>query len=578
MTITTKEMKRNNIYKTVLGLAMAALTLTACTDEWDDHYDDKSSSVLGGTLWDAIQQDNNLSNFASVVRACGYDKALGSSQVFTVFAPTNDCFSSSEAEALIAAYNSEKGRMDEDEISTVKEFLQNHIALYNHSVSSLSNDSIVLMNGKYAILSSGGIDKSPFLTTNQHYSNGILFTVGNQVTFFPNLFEYMRKDSELDSLYKFFYNERFYRSEFQAYESVPGGIEDGKTVYLDSVFRQQNDLFDYRFLSARLNREDSIYWMVAPTNRVWRELIEEYSNYFNYDNTVENRDSMSYTNPRLAIVKGTVFSRTNNKDVALRDSALSTNAVAGIYRSGQWGNDSLHYYQYNNPLDANGVLTGTRNVECSNGVMMISDDWKIDKKETFFQTIIIEAEGSGAIREVSKTTNTSTNEQEETITPRARRVETDNAFYNKVSKNYFVEFEPTKTTVNHSVTFNIGNVLSNIGYDIYLVTAPALANDSNATAIQRLPTILRCNLSYHDQEGATQTTQLVSSVTTQPDIVDHILLAENFKFPVCTFGMEEENTQVSLNVETRVTSTQQRNNTHTRTMRIDCIILKPHVE
>ena len=571
-------MKRNNIYKTVLGLAMAALTLTACTDEWDDHYDDKSSSVLGGTLWDAIQQDNNLSNFASVVRACGYDKALGSSQVFTVFAPTNDCFSSSEAEALIAAYNSEKGRMDEDEISTVKEFLQNHIALYNHSVSSLSNDSIVLMNGKYAILSSGGIDKSPFLTTNQHYSNGILFTVGNQVTFFPNLFEYMRKDSELDSLYKFFYNERFYRSEFQAYESVPGGIEDGKTVYLDSVFRQQNDLFDYRFLSARLNREDSIYWMVAPTNRVWRELIEEYSNYFNYDNTVENRDSMSYTNPRLAIVKGTVFSRTNNKDVALRDSALSTNAVAGIYRSGQWGNDSLHYYQYNNPLDANGVLTGTRNVECSNGVMMISDDWKIDKKETFFQTIIIEAEGSGAIREVSKTTNTSTNEQEETITPRARRVETDNAFYNKVSKNYFVEFEPTKTTVNHSVTFNIGNVLSNIGYDIYLVTAPALANDSNATAIQRLPTILRCNLSYHDQEGATQTTQLVSSVTTQPDIVDHILLAENFKFPVCTFGMEEENTQVSLNVETRVTSTQQRNNTHTRTMRIDCIILKPHVE
>ena len=66
MTITTKEMKRNNIYKTVLGLAMAALILTACTDEWDDHYDDKSSSVLGGTLWDAIQQDNNLSNFASV--------------------------------------------------------------------------------------------------------------------------------------------------------------------------------------------------------------------------------------------------------------------------------------------------------------------------------------------------------------------------------------------------------------------------------------------------------------------------------------------------------------------------------
>lgn len=557
---------------------MAALTLTACTDEWDDHYDGKSSNVLGGTLWDAIQQDNNLSNFANVVRACGYDKALASSQVFTVFAPTNDCFSSSEAEALIAAYNAEKGRVDDDENTTVKEFLQNHIALYNHSVSSLSNDSIVLMNGKYAILSAGSIDKSPFLTSNRHYSNGILFTVGNQVTFFPNLFEYMRKGNDLDSLYSFFYNSRFYRSEFQPEESVAGGIEDGKTVYLDSVFKQQNDLFDYNFLDAKLNREDSTYWMIAPTNRVWRGLIDEYSNYFNYDNTVEDRDSMVYTNPRLAIVKGTIFSRTNNKDAALRDSAMSTSAVTGTNRSYYWGADSLHYYQYNNPLGANGVLTGTNNVECSNGIMMISDDWKIDKKETFFQTIIIEAEGSGSIREVSKTTNSSTGEQEETITPRTRRVEADNPFYNKVSKNYFVEFEPTKTTINHDVTFNISNVLSNIGYDIYLVTAPALANDSNATAIQRLPTILRCTLSYHDQEGVTQTQQLVSSVTTQPDIVDHILLAENFKFPVCSYGLIEETTQVSLNVETRVTSSQQRNNTHTRTMRIDCIILKPHIE
>lgn len=571
-------MKRNNIYKTVLGLAMAALTLTACSDEWDDHYDSPSSSVIGGTLWDAIQQDGNLSNFANVVRACGYDKALGSSQVFTVFAPTNDCFSASEADALIAAYNAEKGLVNDDDNTTVKEFLQNHIALYNHSASSLSNDSIVMMNGKYAILGSNSIDNSPFVSTNKHYSNGVLFTVGHQVDFFPNLFEYMHKNSELDSLYSFFYNSRFYRSEFQPEESVAGGIEDGKTVYLDSVFRQQNDLFDYNFLNAKLNREDSTYMMVAPTNRVWRELIDEYSTYFNYDNTVEYRDSMAYTNPRLAIVKGTVFSRTVNKDVALRDSAMSTNAVSGLNRSYYWGNDSLHYYQYNNPYGANGALTGTNDVVCSNGVMMISDDWKIDKTQTFLQTRIIEAEGSGSIREVSKLKNSSTGEMEETISPRARRVEADNTFYNKVSGNYFVEFEPTKTTVNHDVTFNITNVLSNTGYDIYLVTAPALANDSNATSIQRLPTILRCTLSYHDQDGKAQEQQLVSSVTTQPDIVDHILLAENFKFPVCSYGLVEENSQVSLKVETRVTSTQQRNNTHTRTMRIDCIILKPHVE
>ena len=96
-------MKRKNLYKTVLGLAMATLTLTGCSDEWDDHYSTSTKEVQGGTLWDAIRQDPNLSNFASVATACGYDKALASTQVFTVFAPTNDVFSSSDAEPLVGS-------------------------------------------------------------------------------------------------------------------------------------------------------------------------------------------------------------------------------------------------------------------------------------------------------------------------------------------------------------------------------------------------------------------------------------------------------------------------------------------
>ena len=564
----------------VLGLAIAALTQISCSDEWDDHYTgsstDQSSDVIGASLWEAIQKDPNLSNFASVIKACGYDKSLGGSQVFTVFAPTNSCFSAEEAQKLIQAYNEEKGKVDDDENTTIKEFIQNHIALYNYSVSESSKDSIVMMNGKYALLTPSSISGSKFLTTNQHYSNGILFTLGDKVAFFSNLFEYMRKDNDLDSIRSFFYNPMFYRSEFSPSESVPGGIEDGKTVYLDSVFRLQNNIFS--FLDARLNAEDSTYLMVAPTNRVWKELIEEYEPYFNYDDKVADRDSMVYTMPRLAITMGTTFSRTFNTDESLRDSAISTLAYSGNMRKLAWGADSLHYYEYFNPLSApNGVLTGTTNITCSNGTMMKSDNWKFDKKETFFQTRIIEAEEVGVIRELSSFTN-SRGDKEETILPRYRDVLPDNAFYNEVSGNSFVEFEPRRTTSNHTVVFNITDVLSNIGYDVYLVTAPALANDSNATEIQRLPTILRCTLGFHDQTGADQSEELVSSVTTQPDICDHILIAENFKFPVCSYGLYEDMPQVTLTVETRVSSSQFKNNTYTRTMRIDCIILKPHQE
>ena len=126
-------MIRNNILNKVLGLAVAALTLAACADTWNDHYEGASQGAQEGSLWQAIKQNSNLSNFASVLAACGYDMSLDGTQVFTVFAPTNDSFSSEEAAKLIAQYNQEKGKVSDDDNTVIKEFIQNHIALFNHS-------------------------------------------------------------------------------------------------------------------------------------------------------------------------------------------------------------------------------------------------------------------------------------------------------------------------------------------------------------------------------------------------------------------------------------------------------------
>ena len=576
-------MKRNNIYKKVLGLALAVLTFAACTDTWDDHYDRKGEGMNDASLWQAISQNSNLSNFAKVVQACGYDKALNSSQVFTVFAPTNDHFSAQEADELIAAYNAEKGKVNEDDNTVIKEFIQNHIALYNYSISESSSDSLVLMNGKKTLLSASSFCNSPILSTNGLYNNGVLFTIQGKAHYFPTVFEYLRKDADLDSLANFFYNSRFYRKEFIPGRSVPGGLVDGKTVYLDSVFVQQNDLWD--MLWAYTNEEDSTYWMVAPTNKEWKKLIEEYEPYFNYDNLTQFRDSLSYTMPRIAIVGGTTFSRTLNTDVHLTDSAMSTDAVENyLSRQWSWGSNNLHYYQYGGksatntqkPFSATGVFSGTNNVECSNGLVMKSDDWKINKLNTFYQWRIYEAEEANNIKEVSKKENTTTKEMEPTIAAVSREVQNNNRFYGKVWSNEFVEFRQIQATQNHSVTFNLRSVLSNIGYDIYLVTAPALANDSNATEEERLPTKLTCSINYHNQDGETETQILQSGVETNPNVVDYILLAEDFKFPTATYGLTESEALVTLDVTTKVSAPEIRSKKFTRTMRIDCIMLIPH--
>ena len=574
------------IYNKVIGLAVAALTFAACADTWDDHYDNKGEGANDATLWQAITQNGNLSNFAKVVQGCGFDKSLNSSQVFTVFAPTNDQFSAQEADELIAGYNAEKGKVNDDDNTVFKEFIQNHIAMYNHSISPTSNDSLVLMNGKKTLLTANTFGNNQILTSNQHYSNGILFTIQGKAKYFPTVFEYLRKDADLDSIANFFYDSRFYRKEFLPERSVAGGLENGKTVYLDSVFVQQNDLWD--LLWAYTNHEDSTYWQVVPTNQAWKQLIEEYEPYFNYDNTTPFRDSMVYTLPRLAIVDGTTFSRTLNTDAHLTDSALSTSAAETyIYRDSYWGNKNLHYYQFGGksaqntqkPFSATGIFSDTEDVVCSNGLVKKTNNWKINKLNTFYQWLIIEAEDGSSIKEVSKAENATTHDMEPTISGITRRVMNDNRFSGKVWSDAFVEFQQMKTTVNHSVTINIRNVLSNIPYDIYLVTAPALANDSNATESERIPVKMKCSINFHNQQGETQTEVLQSTVTNKPDIVDYILLSDpekGFTFPTATFGLTEAEPQITLIVETKVSATELRQKKFDRTLRIDCVMLVPH--
>ena len=206
---------------------------------------------------------------------------------------------------------------------------------------------------------------------------------------------------------------------------------------------------------------------------------------------------------------------------------------------------------------------------------MKSDDWKINKLNTFNQWIIIEAENSRAIKEVSKTENSTTKEKEPDITAVVREVENDNSFYNKLWSNEFVEFVQNKTTVEHSVTFNIRNVLSNIGYDIYLVSAPAAAYDEYATEADRIPTKLKTTINYRDQSGA-EVSKALNNVSTKGDIVDYILLAEDFKFPTATYGLTETEPQITLTLKTNVTAPELRQKKFSRTMRIDCIMLVPH--
>lgn len=542
-------MKMKHIYFSLVCWAcsgLVTLALTACSDDWDQHFEPAAS--VEGTLWHAISSNQELSNFARVAQACGYDRILDGSQTFTVFVPTNAAFTVAEADALIASYNQQQAEgVRTNDNTVVRRFIQNHIAQYRFPVSSLTDRTISLMNDKYATLTSSQLNGNTLSTKNAHCDNGLLFTLDKKLDYVPNVLECLDIEEGLDSVYHFLSSHNVY--EFNESQSVPGEIIDGVTHYLDSVTVLTNDLLSQYGL---INSEDSTYWMVAPTNAEWNRLVEEYTPYFNYANNVERRDSMSYTNTRLAIIGGGFFSRTKNPDVAFRDSAVSTQAVSAQLRKAQGITDS--YYVYHRPFDQGGVFEGTIDIPCSNGHMLKAESFHISKYETFMQTITVEAEN-----------NLYQDTLINAVSPMAiTQVMSNNEFYDQVSGGAYVEVIPTNPSARVAVGFKVPNLLSGVKYDIYAVFAPATAADPLAVEEASKPFRVLSRIRQANQDGVVSEPPFRYARSVDGTKVDEVLLQSGVRLTTCSWGLNNPTVRLEM-----------QSNTDGATLRIDRVIFRP---
>ncbi|MBQ0056369.1 MAG: fasciclin domain-containing protein [Bacteroidales bacterium] len=554
-------MKYNKFFlaAAVIGL----IGVNSCSDDWDSHYKEVAPGQGKGSIWHEISTNSELSNFKAVIEACEFDHALNGSQVFTVFAPTNACFSDTQRDSVIALYKEQAAKnVQYKRNDAIKEFVYNHVALYNYSVADDTNDSIMLMNGKYAVLASSSFSGSDFTKSNMLLDNGVLFTLSKVAAYKPNVYEYLRRDEDLSNLADFIY--KYSIDTFYASLSVPGEIIDGKTHYLDSVTRQKNEVLQ-RWMHAELFDEDSVYWYVAPTNEIWDELVAEYETYFQYDTRVKGRDSLMYNQPRKAILLGTAFSQTENPLKNRRDSVLSTNAVRYAYRKLYWGSYRHSYYQWMKPYDEGGIFADAQEIECSNGIVYKAQKWNFDKHNSFMIDLEMESEARASLDSVYT---------ESTRDLTVRTVTTDNPFYDKVSNHSYVELT-NKGSGFYKALFNVPQVLSNLKYDAYVVAVPAVAGDTLASDAQRLPCKFRCTVSYHNEQGTEQKFPTTAVFTTDPTKVDSVLIG-TYEFPTASVALEDP--QVKVLIEDRVSNSMVNKGEAVKTLRMDCIVFKPHVE
>lgn len=568
------------IYILCIALTLS-LTLTGCSDSWNDHYDAQSGNetAVDGTIWDVINNDPALSNFRSVIEECGYNRLLASMQSFTLFVPTNDNFTETMRDSVINVYRSQSGTRangsKELRNEAIAQFIYNHLSRYRTSVASGTNTIIKMMNGKRLLLTENSFDEKEFVKSNIKTQNGMVFYIKSPLVFKPNIYEYITKetdrDTDLDSLNAFLTNSRFCFDEFDAENSVPGDIVDGKTQYLDSVTILRNTILE-RWYGAALNSEDSTYILVAPTNDLWKQKLEKYQQYFKYDAsdseiTPELRDSIEYTFPRWAIISGTAFSKTFNSEQALKDSAFSTNAVPYKWRYDYYGSYDDKYYQYNKPNASGGIFDGTTEVQSSNGIIKKASILNAPDTMRFMQKLV-EWVGVSSANSLDSVWTTSTSR------PIYNIVTKDSPFYDKLMGHAFVTISPISNSGRPQCQFHVNNVLSNVKYKVYLLTVPAISGDTldvknDKSTKYRVTIRLRNN--GKDTEAIVKpegsSSNYVEFTTVTGDVEKHYL--GTYMFDYSSFGLEDS--RVKIRFESRQTGS----DIETKRIRLSAIIFEP---
>lgn len=593
-------MKLKSYIQFGVAALVAATAGVSCSDTWDDHYSASGTQLLGsGSLWSAIESDASLANFKKVLEETGYNTVLSSSQNFSVWAPEID---EATAQSWIDLYKAEKNdrKVKDNYNAALNQFVKNHIALYNHQVSSLTGqDTIIMMNGKRMVLESNAINgNSHFVGNRVNTGNGVLYKVDRELAFLPNIWEQVQADTvgddKLDSVRAFFM--RYNRVELDENASVQGEIIDGKIHYLDSVFTENNI---YLNSYGRINMEDSAYWYLAPTNKLWNEKIDYFKNFFNFhENYGADRDSIRTLFASHALAGMTFFNVRNQYETFNAenpDSLLNT----------QYSKYTYKYNKFVRPFEAGGLLSGLDYINCSNGRLYRTSELRVPyESSAIFKPVELEAEyndyystrrlADGDSTRMQATTVKASIEELKDGETVLRSVKPSNGYYLKVVDTY------SRETLNQSeVTFEIPNILSNCPYDIFVVLATPLAMDTTETgkANAELKRIVNAKIRYypsqtgsltagpsafdlgkdirtniHGEELVCNRIDTIQVNTNDANSSDRAFKTKGFRSPVSGYG--ESDGRVFLTIM----SHRGKKTGYTRDLLIDKIIFKPRYE
>lgn len=588
--------KKLNKYIGTVILGAAILAVPGCSDTWDDHYvDGDKGNVATKTLWEQITSNPDLSRFAEIAKRTkfyrdekhpistySYADVLQSGQVNTVWAPENSAISDEEYQRLLDLAETNGYILQQ-------QFIGNHIALWRHPFSGSEIDTVKVINGKNLIFDKG---KGTFQNVELNLKNvaavnGTLHTLKGVAEFRYNLFEYLKFGGTTTIMRDYVVaRDTTYFSPGASIEGRPD--ENGNPTYVDSVYHTSNRMLSSkRYLpntgaddwmmfeesfGEGIDREDSSYIMVIPTDAGWNAAYEKLKPYYTYSSSYEdklkgsqgttlvysglNPDSLTEMSVNMDIVSPLVFNVHKigkaNGDKSAKMWELETfipeKAASAKYYLNSFG-DTL---RSTDTWEKTSLFEGEP-IKMSNGLAYMSDTWNYPA-EFYKPDVVVEMSGymfyntsnSAYYKAGSGTSSQSfSNENYKDISSK----------YGKVSNNNFYLLENPGASSgalvevalygNYSGAYVPSAQVMSGKYDIQVVVVPyfykMIADAGTIDSVYYdslyVDSVAKMNMNkfktrvrYNTGKSRDEQSKWVTSTTTG-NRVDTVTVAEDFEFP-----------------------------------------------
>ena len=356
-------------------MSLAALALTAACS--DDHFEVKSDAAGNQTLWQNIDSNAQLSEFASILKRSKVMKEendrnaqltvaqlLDQPQSFTMWAPLNGTFNAKyweelldRAEALRKTGTAESIQKARDlEYQVWNQFSSNHIARFNHE-GVTGVQEFKLLNGKNTKSGNGVFNGVAEEGTAVNASNGSLHLLKGASPFLYNIYDYLSHNAQFSAINAYIKDPSIDVRKFNEQASVPGAMNEyGKMVYIDSVYQHTNSLLDAS--RAQVRNEDSTYVALIPRDAAWKEALEKVSKIYNYGTRYRyDWDGANFTK-EYRLDASTFADKKLTLADSLRDRNVRLNIVSNLFFApyrikGYESMDSaalIHHFQYADSL------------------------------------------------------------------------------------------------------------------------------------------------------------------------------------------------------------------------------------